>query len=59
MLIQKRGVVFDWIGLQWLNDLILEKIMKPLSKELFLTELDWRHSYIIGYKNGKKHFFFH
>lgn len=48
-LLGRRALVFDWYGLGWLNDIVFERVVKPVSKMLLNQELDWRHSYVIGY----------
>lgn len=47
----------DIIGLEWLNDLLFQLIVKPISRHLFLQsetkkELDWRNGYVAGYSSN-------
>jgi hypothetical protein len=50
-----RPVNLDLIGMGWLNDLLFQLILKPISRHLYETQecggqdLDWRHGYVAGY----------
>ena len=47
----------DNVGLAWLNDLLFQLVVRPISRELFQEtemggeqgDLDWRHGYITAY----------
>lgn len=46
----------DSIGLSWVNDLLFQLVIRPLSRHLFATteqfeDLDWRQGYVAGYSN--------
>ena len=54
LLVGRRPVDLDTVGLSWLNDLLFHLVMRPISKHLFQTsetikELDWRQGYVAGY----------
>lgn len=62
LLIRRRPMDLDWIGLGWLNDLLFHLIVRPISRHLFMTsetvqDLDWRQGYVAGFSaqpsNGK------
>ena len=54
LLVGRRPIDLDAVGLSWLNDLLFHLIIRPISRHLFqstesLGELDWRHGFIAGY----------
>jgi hypothetical protein len=54
LLLGRRPVDLDAIGLGWINDLLFHLFVRPISRQLFqssetLGELDWRQGYIAGY----------
>lgn len=46
----------DTVGLSWINDLLFQLVVRPISRHLFRQtelergELDYRHGYFVGYK---------
>jgi hypothetical protein len=46
----------DTVGLSWINDLLFQLVVRPISRHLFRQtelergELDYRHGYVVGYK---------
>mmetsp|Transcript_19965 Transcript_19965/g.29747 ORF Transcript_19965/g.29747 Transcript_19965/m.29747 type:complete len:423 (-) Transcript_19965:121-1389(-) len=53
---RKRPVDLDTVGLGWINNLLLNLVMRPLSRHLYEEaeckgELDWRQGYVAGYSN--------
>ena len=54
LIVGKRPVDLDTVGLSWINDLLLHLIIRPLSRHLYkdsetIDELDWRQGYVAGY----------
>jgi len=50
----RRPIDLDTIGMGWVNDLLLNLVMRPISNHLFketesMDDLDWRQGYIAGY----------
>jgi len=51
----RHPVNLDDVGLSWLNDLLFQLVMRPISRHLFRStelmdgELDWRHGFVAGY----------
>lgn len=53
---RKRPIDLDTVGLGWINNLLFNLIMRPLSRHLYKDteckdELDWRQGYVAGYSN--------
>ena len=53
----RRPIDLDQIGLGWLNNMLFNMVMRPLSRLLFYeTEckgnLDWRQGYVAGYSHA-------
>jgi hypothetical protein len=51
---QERPMVLDLMKLDWLNDLLLTRVMNPIGKLLFQEQtssgnLDWRHGFVVSY----------
>ena len=51
-----RGITkdLDLLGLSWLNDLLFQLVLRPISRQLYqetetLGDLDWRQGYIAAY----------
>ena len=44
-----RPINLDLIGCGWVNDLVFHLVLRPLTRLLFETELDFRHGYVAGY----------
>eukprot|EP00957_Ditylum_brightwellii_P011095 841025-Ditylum_brightwellii.AAC.1 len=47
----RRPIDLDTIGMGWVNDLLLNLVMRPISNHLFketesMDDLDWRQGYI-------------
>lgn len=63
-----RPIDLDVIGLGWVNDMLFNLFIRPMTKHLFATSeqlqannigesastLDWRHGYIAGYSFSPK-----
>ena len=54
LLVGRRPVDLDTVGLEWVNNLLFHLIVRPISRQLFqtsetLADLDWRQGYIAGY----------
>lgn len=54
LLVGRRPVDLDTVGFGWLNDLLFQLVLKPVSRHLFqssetLQDLDWRQGYVAGY----------
>lgn len=50
----RRPVDLDTIGLSWVNDLVMNLVVRPISRQLFsqtegFDDLDWRQGYVAGY----------
>lgn len=50
----RRPLDLDSVGLGWLNDLLFQLILRPISRHLFTStetvrDLDWRQGYVAGY----------
>jgi hypothetical protein len=50
----ERPMILDLMKLDWLNDLLLNRVMNPIGRLLFQDQtsngdLDWRHGYVVSY----------
>lgn len=46
-----QPINLDLIGCGWVNDLIYQLVLRPISRLLFEIELDFRHGYVAGYSS--------
>jgi hypothetical protein len=54
LIVGKRPIDLDTVGLSWINNLLFHLIIRPVARHLYkdsetIDELDWRQGYVAGY----------